>query len=183
MKKIMIAAVAVMLGIAANAASVTWTSSYNFCAEDGSVLTAATAPAGSIVLVYLGSGTADWDNAVVVNEGSVAYTTSMGTTKAIASGKFAFTAKTEEVPTGDYGNGDIFGVMFKDGDGNLSQLEYIADGSAVDTTYTITGLADDTSSLATFNFATGAYTAVPEPTSGLLLLLGMAGLALRRKQK
>ena len=27
------------------------------------------------------------------------------------------------------------------------------------------------------------FTAVPEPTSGLLLLLGMAGLALRRKQK
>jgi hypothetical protein len=30
--------------------------------------------------------------------------------------------------------------------------------------------------------AAGWYTAVPEPTSGLLLLLGMAGLALRRKQ-
>lgn len=28
----------------------------------------------------------------------------------------------------------------------------------------------------------GTYTAVPEPTSGLLLLLGMAGLALKRKQ-
>lgn len=28
----------------------------------------------------------------------------------------------------------------------------------------------------------GWYTAVPEPTSGLLLLLGMAGLALKRKQ-
>jgi len=27
------------------------------------------------------------------------------------------------------------------------------------------------------------FTAIPEPTSGLLLLLGMAGLALRRKQK
>jgi hypothetical protein len=33
-----------------------------------------------------------------------------------------------------------------------------------------------------FDFASSAYTAVPEPTSGLLLLLGMAGLALRRKQ-
>ena len=27
-----------------------------------------------------------------------------------------------------------------------------------------------------------AYTAVPEPTSGLLLLLGVAGLALKRKR-
>ena len=31
-------------------------------------------------------------------------------------------------------------------------------------------------------FAVGAFTAVPEPTSGLLLLLGVAGLALRRKK-
>lgn len=68
---LMIAAVAAMLGIAANAASVEWTSSYNFCAEDGTVYTAATAPAGSIVLVYLGSGTADWESAVVVNEVAV----------------------------------------------------------------------------------------------------------------
>ena len=29
----------------------------------------------------------------------------------------------------------------------------------------------------------GSFGSVPEPTSGLLLLLGMAGLALRRKQK
>jgi hypothetical protein len=32
------------------------------------------------------------------------------------------------------------------------------------------------------SYAKGDWAAVPEPTSGLLLLLGMAGLALRRKQ-
>jgi hypothetical protein len=77
--------------------------------------------------------------------------------------------------------------MFKDGDGNLNKLAYVSDGSEINTTYTISGLADDTSSLDNFTFATAAYTAttaaVPEPTSGLLLVLGMAGLALRRKQK
>lgn len=29
----------------------------------------------------------------------------------------------------------------------------------------------------------GSFSSVPEPTSGLLLLVGMAGLALRHKQK
>lgn len=37
-------------------------------------------------------------------------------------------------------------------------------------------------STGTLNFAaTGSWAAVPEPTSGLLVLLGMAGLALRRR--
>ena len=36
---------------------------------------------------------------------------------------------------------------------------------------------------ATAGYAGAGWYAVPEPTSGLLLLLGMAGLALRRKQK
>jgi hypothetical protein len=94
MKKIMIAAAAAMLGIVANAASIQWGATVNFAAEDGTVYTAATAPAGSLVLVYLGSGTADWDAATVVNEGTVAYTVSMGSPTAKASGTFNFAANT-----------------------------------------------------------------------------------------
>ena len=37
-------------------------------------------------------------------------------------------------------------------------------------------------SLASASQAAGAWQAIPEPTSGLMILLGMAGLALRRKQ-
>ena len=33
-----------------------------------------------------------------------------------------------------------------------------------------------------WNFATANYQVAPEPTSGLLMLLGMAGLALRRRR-
>ncbi|MBQ6341074.1 MAG: PEP-CTERM sorting domain-containing protein [Kiritimatiellae bacterium] len=44
-------------------------------------------------------------------------------------------------------------------------------------------MTSDTWSGAGFTYATGGnFTAVPEPTSGLLLLLGMAGLALKRKR-
>ena len=41
---------------------------------------------------------------------------------------------------------------------------------------------DDTYAGASMSTAVGGGQPVPEPTSGLLLLLGMAGLALRRKQ-
>ena len=45
--------------------------------------------------------------------------------------------------------------------------------------YTLT--SDSGKSVALLTTSTGAWTAVPEPTSGILLLLGMAGLALKRK--
>ena len=41
------------------------------------------------------------------------------------------------------------------------------------------GWADDTKSITTGGFNTAV---APEPTSGLLILLGMAGLALKRKR-
>ena len=74
--------------------------------------------------------------------------------------------------------------MFKDSEGNLSQLVYASDmTTTVDDVYEVSGLTSDTWSGAGFTYATGGnFTAVPEPTSGLLLLLGMAGLALKRKR-
>ena len=55
-------------------------------------------------------------------------------------------------------------------------------GGMVDDILTISGLKDDSFSTS-FNYAaSGTFTVVPEPTSGLMILLGLAGLALRRKQ-
>jgi len=42
--------------------------------------------------------------------------------------------------------------------------------------------SDNAPTAATSYSSAGWYTAVPEPTSGLLLLIGMAGLALRRRR-
>ena len=59
----------------------------------------------------------------------------------------------------------------------------VSGGATKDATFTsATGIktlawGDQTS----YTTSAGAWTAVPEPTSGLLMLLGMAGLALRRK--
>ena len=118
MKKLMLAAAIVCAAAMSHAAAIDWAStSYNYVTLDGTVQTATTADAGTFVLCYLGNTTDySWDKAVVVNEGSVAYGSAMGKTSAKASGKYT-------VDMTKYANGDIFGVMFQDADGNLTHLE------------------------------------------------------------
>lgn len=60
--------------------------------------------------------------------------------------------------------------------GNIGTYTFKAD---VD--YTVAGMANTLGGAGSGGGAT-AWTAVPEPTSGLLFLLGMAGLALKRKR-
>ena len=71
MKKLIVVAALALSATLVNAASLTWGSNANFVDADGNVLTSATAPAGNIVLVYLGTGTADWDSAVAVQNATV----------------------------------------------------------------------------------------------------------------
>ena len=62
--------------------------------------------------------------------------------------------------------------------GNIGAYTFAADtdGAPDEFSIRIGGLGDDTTSTPT------AWQSVPEPTSGLLLLLGVAGLALRRRR-
>ena len=86
-------------------------------------------------------------------------------------------------------NGDYLALMFQDADGNLSKLTYTASGNEVgnEAVWKVDGLLNDTSSISANTASiglTGNFTAasVPEPTSALLMLLGVAGLALRRRR-
>ena len=78
----------------------------------------------------------------------------------------------------------MLALMFKDEKGTISKLKYL-DGTDANIYYTVSGLAGNTSSLtdqkltASGNFTTAS---VPEPTSAMLLLLGVAGMALRRRR-
>lgn len=83
-------------------------------------------------------------------------------------------------------NGDVLKVLVKDASGNFFDLKPADNGPGLDptviNTLTVSGLTDD-GWFEEFIYATGNFSAaaVPEPTSGLMLLLGLAGLALKRK--
>ncbi|MGN0832496.1 MAG: PEP-CTERM sorting domain-containing protein [Kiritimatiellia bacterium] len=203
MKKLLIALAAVVCAAAVQAASFTWKSA-NYsrsCNADGSAVTTAegyTAAlnGGNIVLVLLANGT--YNGAMTVLTGTGGSTaefkaTGMATVKYGLSTSFSFVYDDADPSSNILNNGDVLGVMYQDSNGDLSKLFYVdADGNKlgdIETTYTISGLTDDSWFGTAFSFtdagtsaAPNYFSAVPEPTSGLLLLLGMAGLALRRKR-
>lgn len=167
MKKLMMVIALVASAVSAKAACVDW---------------AVAATASDVnSTVYLLSAVGDFASA----DDLVAAAISSSTVASAGRGKYATPKKTANSSSitkdGEY----FYAILAAD----KSSFSYV----------TATGLADSVydpdlqeSSLGTYdkvNFAaikngtTQSFGAVPEPTSGLLLLLGMAGLALRRKQK
>jgi len=186
MKKLMVAMAAVALAGAVQAASISWGSStYLWNPDTNAKATSITG--GSIVLCLINDGS-DWKNGVTVLDTGVLATSGMaaqiGRVKGSDEGAYSFS-----YGSGVLSNGDVLTVLFKDTTDKYSELIYVdaygkPSSATVTDTYTVSGLSDDSSVLANFTFGTaGNYTSVPEPTSGLMLLLGVAGLALRRKQK
>ena len=196
----MVAAIA-LAAVSANAASFTWkTGNYtNVLNPDGSAVTTADGytslmNGGNIVLVLLDSEKLYTDTSKMTvltgTSGDVAAFKSSGgaTIKYGLNTSFVFS-----YDSGVLKNGDKVGVAYQSASGELSQLVLTdttgADLGKVDSVYTVSGLSDNSWAGDAFTFTAAGtsanktyITAVPEPTSGLMLLLGMAGLALKRKR-
>ena len=92
--------------------------------------------------------------------------------------------KTGIAPTAGFGAGDsltLYAVVF-DAASYGDAAHYAATASSKTASFT-SATGAKTINWASFSSTAGqGWTAVPEPTSGLLMLLGMAGLALRRRR-
>ena len=172
MKKIMILAAVALAAVVTNAATVKWSGS-GIKGTDG--LAAGNTYTAYFFIAADTTGTFDTmtvDAAIAaISEGDFSGAVA---SKALISGMIA--PVTASKTTTSAGMIDTFGIVV-----NADASQYLVLGTKTldcsDPTST------QTASWATFNNTAADWqtAAVPEPTSGLLLLLGMAGLALRRK--
>lgn len=184
MKKIMIAVVAVATGIVAHASSVSWTLT-NVTGKDGSAL-----DAGSVYMFFVaGNSKADTSSWADISTKDALTTALAGATYdySVASGaNGTFTQAAMSLTDAGVSPSTKYSVyaVILDTVGVTDESNFyvtaataaastFADSSSLTKNYTLSATASATAS---------NWQSVPEPTSGLLMLLGMAGLALRRKR-
>ena len=184
MKKLLIAAVAMMFGIAANAATYnwelvsSWVSPDDDAALEGATLYAfdANAYSSTALLAALDKAT---------DGGAAALANALGSGTVNDEGEVSVSGSglTDNGATPPYASMygllvDGAGYYLVDGMSDVKITDAIAAGAQA--VYNAGDLVTGDSS--TWSKIGGGGSSVPEPTSGLLVLLGMAGLALRRRR-
>ena len=176
MKKLMVAIIALTSAIVVKANSVDWAFTETVKTDK---LASAVDMSGYTAYLF---DTATWTGAESINNET--FTLALGsagitTTAAAAYTRWATGAQTTST-TAAVGTSSFYLVLFDGTNYTANQVEgtVYADGDLSSHTQAQWSIAMSATPL-----ASGDFTAVPEPTSGLLLLVGGALLALRRKQK
>lgn len=183
MKKYMIGVLFVAVAIVTHAASVKWSMSNGVLSPspDGSATTGRLSY--YTMLVFTDSQAAAVDSAIAA--GNFASLSSLAQSSYVASKSGVFSGSVSGL-TGT--SATLFAVVFD----TYSATEGISDagyyyktGTVTQNTYDPSGIDSATEAKFTTAQMTGTWTstsAAPEPTCGVMLLLGMASLALKRKR-
>ena len=189
MKKLMIACFAVAMAAVAQAASVNWTISNVYSPSDSTAKVAANSMSAWLFV------TANSTDVTTIKTTTLAAVQSV-----LDSGDLSGLSSLAAAHGSNSAAGMFTGATGLTGfsSGSLTAFAVVVDSTDLATAGNYFIVSDGTTKTATFTSATGMkmlgwgdqtsytqgagkWTAAPEPTSGLLLLLGMAGLALKRK--
>ncbi len=184
MKKVLLGLAIAMLSVVSQAATMSWTMTN--VQKDGAAVTGKMflcVASGDFnresVLALAGKGVAAFESALA---GQFAWNVTDGTGTMAYNNSARPTNEILGVTGGT--SYDFFAVVFNTNEITDDSYFFVTANKAVVPAGDATSLnrVIGFGSQATASNAEGAWAAVPEPTTGLLLLLGMAGLALRRKQ-
>ena len=164
MKKLVIAAAIVCAAVMANAASVKWTVA-NAIGGEGSALKNSTAYMFAV--------------SIYTTDGTLVGSASAGTASMFS--QYSASIDGVSASTQYYAVLSASSDKYELADAVAATKYYFTTDSATEYSINLTtgnGLTSDGHG----TWSAGDWKAVPEPTSGLLMLLGMAGLALRRRR-
>ena len=179
MKKIIIALAVIGCAVLAQAATVSWKSgTINTPAADGSFSTSKAAKGSVNAYIWLVSAS---DYASATADSIIAMDTATASISGQNTASLNTATLTDSTTFG--ANDSIYSlVLFSYNDGTTDYLLANKVTATVDELGSSVNFGNLATAGANAFGATGwSTTSVPEPTSGLLLLLGMAGLALKRK--